>query len=122
LTPNDLINPHYRAVIENTFKADGSLDAGLFVSKLTADATFQLGGNPRLTGRETIRLMLVETFRALLSVEHRLVKAYELPDVLIYEAVVVYTYRDGQRAEVPYANFLDFDGELVKNYRIYLDR
>jgi hypothetical protein len=108
-------------VVENTFKADASLDAALFVSRLTEDATFQLGSNPPVVGRETIRLMLVDMFGAMRGIRHKLVKVYELPSVLIYEAVAIYNYKSGPQAEIPYANFLDFEGDLVKRYRIYLD-
>ena len=121
MTPSDLINPIYRSVMENTFKADGLLDAALFVSRLTEDATFQLGGTPPVAGRETIRRMVAETFANFKAVKHTLVKAYELADVLIYEAVVEYTYQNGQSANFPYANILDFDGPLVRRYRIYID-
>jgi len=41
--------------------------------------------------------------------------------VLIYEAVVLYTDKDGHKSEMPYVNILKIDGELVKRYRIYLD-
>ena len=121
MTPAELINPNFRDVVENTFKADGSLDPALFVSRLTPDAIFQLGGNPPVNGRDRIRELLVETFRTFQHVEHRLLKAYELADVLVYEAVVTYTFGDGRKLEVPYANILEFDGNLVRRYRVYLD-
>ena len=119
--PHELTNPKFRAVVENTLKADGALDAALFVTKLTTDATFQLGAAPPVTGRDAIQTMVAGAFAAFQSVEHRLAKVYELDDVLIYEAVVVYAFKDGRKAEIPYANFLEFEGDLVKRYRVYLN-
>ena len=117
----DISNPLYRAVVENTFAADASLDPGRFVSCLTPDATFQLGGNPPVDGRDAIRDMLTGLFSSFERVRHTLRQAYELPAVLIYEADVEYTFKNGSSRTVPYANVLRFEGHLVRSYRIYLD-
>lgn len=117
----DIVSPRFRSVVENTFAADADLDAARFVSRLTPDATFQLGGKPAVNGRDAIRAMVVQTFSAFARVEHALRAAYELGDVLVYEAEVNYTFRDGRSLRVPYANVLHFAGDLVGSYRIYLD-
>ena len=121
MNPQQIASPRFRAVVENTFAADAALDAGRFVGRLAPDATFQLGGQPPVTGREAIRTVVAETFSAFKHVEHSLRAAYELSDVLVYEADVQYTFRDGRRLTVPYANVLGFSGEFVQSYRIYLD-
>lgn len=121
MTPQDIRAPRFRSVVENTFAADASLDAARFASRLTPDATFQLGGNPAVIGREAIRATVEQTFAAFEKVEHTLRAAYELDDVLVYEADVHYTFRGGRRVQLPYVNVLRFSGDLVGSYRIYLD-
>ena len=121
MTPSDIVNPAYRAVVENTFAADAALDAVRFVSILTPDAVFQLGGNPPVQGRESIQAVVAEVFRAFNSVNHTLRQAYELSSVLMYEADVRYDYRDGRVVTIPYANVLQFTGDRVHGYRIYID-
>jgi ketosteroid isomerase-like protein len=123
MTPEDLSSPRFRAVVANTFAADGARDAAAFVARLTDDARFQLGGQPAVIGKAAIEAMLVQTFAAFAGVEHRLIRAVEAEDrdLLVYEAEVTYRFANGGTASAPYVNVLDFAGELVKGYRIYLD-
>lgn len=117
----DIRNPHFRETVENTFRADASLDADLFVRMLTSDATFRLGARPPVTGRDPVRAMLAQSFRAFRSVRHRLTEAYEFDDVLIYDASVQYDMADGRKIEADYVNVLKFAGALVRDYRVYID-
>ncbi len=123
MTPAAIKTPRFRAVVENTFAADAARDAARFVTRLSEDATFQLGGQPPVHGRAAIEAMIAATFCAFAAVEHELVRAMEADeqDLLIYEAIVHYTFADGRVAAVPYVNVLDFADDLVRRYRIYLD-
>jgi ketosteroid isomerase-like protein len=121
MTPDAIEDPTYRDVVLNTFAADAARDADRFAAKLTAHATFRLGGNPAVVGRDAIRDMVARMFTAFHSVRHRLVQAFECPAALIYEAEVTYTFADGRVVTAPYVNVLRFEGELVSDYRIYLD-
>lgn len=121
MTPDDIQNSVCRDVVSNTFAADAALDADRFVSALTPHASFRLGGNPVVVGRDAIRDMVARMFTAFQSVRHRLVDVFEQPGTLIYEAEVTYTFKDGRVLMAPYVNVLRFDGELVSDYRIYLD-
>lgn len=121
MTPQDLKTPKFRASVSNTFKAYATVDAALFCEGLTADAVFRLGGNPPVVGRDAVRALLEQTFAAFRSVEHRLHRAFEAEDRLIYEATVTYTLLNGRTIEADYANVLTFAGDLVSDYRIYID-
>jgi len=121
MTPDDLRTPRYRALVTNTFRADGARDAALFVKGLTPRASFQLGAHPAVVGREAIQAMVADVFRGFRRVDHTLLRAYELEDVLIYEAKVTYEQNDGRVIEPEYVNVLRFEGDLVSDYRIYID-
>jgi ketosteroid isomerase-like protein len=121
MTPDDIQNPAFRAVVKNTFAADAALDADGFVAKLSPGASFKLGGSPAVVGRDAIRAEVARTFAAFRSIRHRLVEAFEQPGTLVYEAEVTYTLPDGRTLTAPYVNILRFDGEEVSDYRIYLD-
>ena len=122
MTPDDSIRDlRFRQVVARTFRADAALDAALFVESLMPDATFQLGGNPPIQGRDNVKAMVAQTFAAFRSVRHTLRAVHELPATLIYEADVAYEFADGRRLTLPYANILGFDGDLVSSYRIYID-
>ena len=121
MTPDAIKSLTYREVVANTFAADAALDADRFVSKLTQSASFRLGGNPAVVGRQAIRDMVAKTFSAFRSIRHRLVEFVEKADTLVYEAEVTYTFQDGRELTLPYVNVLRFDGQQVSDYRIYLD-
>jgi hypothetical protein len=122
MTPEQISNPVFRHIVENTFRADGTLNPGLFVEGLTEGATFQLGASAPVVGRDAIQAMLVETFAVFKSVEHTLTAVYERePETLIYEATVLYTFVNGDTKFVEYANILKFEGPLVWSYRVYID-
>jgi len=121
MSPDLIHNARYRQVLSTTFAADSALDADLFVTSLAPDATFRLGGAPPVTGRENIRHMVTETFKAFESVSHVLRAAYELDTTFIYEADVTYAFAGGRRTVVPYVHVLQFRDDLVSDYRIYLD-
>ena len=120
MTPADITTPRFRRIVENTFAADAALDPDLFVQGLTADATFQLGAQPPVTGREAIKAMLVATFAPFSTVHHQLLATAESENILMYEAVVTYHFKDGRTVEAPYANVLRFEDSLVQHYRVYL--
>lgn len=111
----------FRKIVENTFAADQALDAERFVNGLTADGSFRLGGLAPVVGRDAVRVMVAETFTAFTSVVHTLLSVVEGADILAYEAIVNYHFKDGRTAELPYCNVLHFQGDLVQDYRIYLD-
>lgn len=120
--PLDAIrSPRFRRIVENTFAADQALDADRFVAGLTPDGSFRLGGHPPVVGREAVRAMLIDTFARFSSVVHTLTGVVEGVDVLAYEAQVRYQFTDGRTVQLPYCNVLHFCGDLVQDYRIYLD-
>jgi len=121
MTPGDIISPRYRRIVENTFRADSNLDPDGFLTGLTPDCRFLLGGLAPVEGHAAIRTMLVRTFAAFSAVRHRLRRAFEGAEVLSYEATVTYTLRDGRMVPADYVNVLDFAGDLVRTYRIYID-
>jgi ketosteroid isomerase-like protein len=121
LSPDELSDPRFRAVVINTFEADRTLDPERFVQGLTEGGSFRLGGQSPVTGRQAIREMLTATFAAFTSVTHRLLSAVEGRDVLAYEAVVTYAFRDGRVVSLPYCNVLHFSGDKVAQYKVYLD-
>ena len=120
MTPAEIVSPRFRRIVENTFAADAALDPDLFVQGLTQNATFQLGAHPPVNGREAIKAMLVATFAPFSTVHHQLLAAAEAADILMYEAVVTYHFKDGRTVDASYANVLRFDDDLVRHYRVYL--
>ncbi len=121
MTPQDIRTPRFSALVASTFEADAAVDADAFVRGLTADVTFQLGGNPPVTGRDAVRGMVSEAFKAFRHVRHTLRRVFEMDDVLIYEATVTYEFAQGGSLLADYVNVVTCEGHLVRDYRIYID-
>jgi ketosteroid isomerase-like protein len=108
-------------IVQTIFDADGAMDADLFVSVLAERATMRVAGGSLVEGRDHIRSMVVELFAGFSSISHALVRAHDRADYLIYEAEVTYGLKDGRLLVLPYANILRFVGDLIDDYRIYID-
>ena len=121
MTGSMSINPHYATVIDAIFEADHAKDADRFVRVLCEDASMRIGGGEALVGRAAIHDAVVGLFSQFSGITHRLVRAYDFAPKLIYEAEVTYELSDGDSMIFPYANILTFNGNLISDYRIYID-
>ncbi len=82
-----------------------------------------LGGNPPVRGHEAIHAVVDGFFHSglLRSMHHELVAAWEQDAALIYQARVHYELNDGRALDLPYVNVIRFAGELVVDYRVFID-
>jgi len=116
-------HPSQRAakLIQQIFDADQARDADAFVSVLTSEAQFWFGSAPPVSGRAAIRDSVAAFFTGLAEMHHELLEVWERGDTLVYQANVHYTRADGGELTLPYVNVLRLQGDLVKDYRIYID-
>lgn len=121
MTSPSSINPHFLTTIQSIFAADHAMDADAFVKMLTEDSSMRIGGNITLRGREAIRQAVAGLFAQFSEISHALVQAYDQSNTLIYEAEVTYKLKSSVRISCPYVNILRFEGDLIGDYRIYID-
>jgi ketosteroid isomerase-like protein len=96
-------------------------DANAFVDLLTADAQFQFGNVPVITGRDAIRAAAVGFFAAIGSSRHGVLKIWNEARTAVCEGEVTYTRHDGSVLRVPFANVFEMRGDKIAAYRIYVD-
>jgi ketosteroid isomerase-like protein len=98
-----------------------SFDPDRFVAHLAPDAMFRFANaNPAL-GREAIREAVAGFFTTIDGLRHYVLNTWEIGDTVIVQAEVEYTRKDGKSVTIPNADILLFDGDLVRDWQIYID-
>lgn len=107
--------------IGGLFRAIDARDATAFVGFLTDDAVFRFGSAPAVTGREAIRAAVEDFFGSIAGLSHAIHNTLRDGDTLVCEGVVTYTRHDGSTIAIPFANVFEYAGDLVAEYKIYID-
>lgn len=109
------------AWIPALFASIDARDAGRFVEFLADDGRFRFGNLPPVAGRAAIRTTVADFFSAIAACRHRLHAVWSPPGHAIVQGEVTYTRMDGGVVTVPFVNVLALDGDLVRDYLIYVD-
>jgi ketosteroid isomerase-like protein len=98
-----------------------SFDPDRFVANLTPDATFRFANADPAIGREAIRAAVAGFFSTISGLTHHILNTWEVGDTVITQIDVEYLRQDGKTVVTPNADILVFDGDLVRDWRIYID-
>ena len=97
------------------------MDSPGFAAFFTEGGSFRMGNNPASTGRRAIEDFVIGFLGAIKSLRHQKTGLWELPDTLFSEGQVFYTTHDGQVITHPYLGVMEFEGDLIRAYRAYVD-
>jgi ketosteroid isomerase-like protein len=103
------------------FEAIDAKNVQKFASFLTDDVSFRFGNAPAVVGRTEVAKAVAGFFASIQGLRHRLTEVWREPNTMICEGQVTYTRLDGRVLEVPFLNVLRTRGQLVADYRIYID-
>lgn len=109
------------ARLDDLFKAVDAKDTDRFLGFLTDQASFRFGSASPAIGKEAIRAAVDGFFSTIAASQHVLSRIVAEEDVIICEGEVTYTRHDASEISLPFANILEFDGELISAYKIYAD-
>jgi ketosteroid isomerase-like protein len=98
-----------------------AFDPDKFVAHLTPDATFRFANADPVTGRAAVKEAVAVFFSSIDGLTHHILKVYESGDTVIAKIDVEYLRKDGKSVTVPNADILVFDGDLVRDWQIYID-
>jgi ketosteroid isomerase-like protein len=107
--------------LERLFAAIDSRDTDAFLAFLTGDAAFRFGSSPELRGHDAIRQGVDGFFASIAGSTHALKNVLEKDATLVCEGEVTYRRHDGSGITLPFANVFKLQGELISQYRIYID-
>jgi ketosteroid isomerase-like protein len=106
---------------DRLLKAVDGMDPDEFAAMLTQDATFTFGNADPARGRQAIQDAVAGFFGSIRALHHEKIQEWEGADDVVTEGCVSYTRHDGSAITLPFVNVLRLDGELVRDYRIYVD-
>jgi ketosteroid isomerase-like protein len=98
-----------------------TLDPDKFVAHLTPDVKFRFGNNDPVTGRAAVKEGVAGFFSTISGITHHILDVYEAGETVIAKIDVEYLRQDGKSVTVPNADILVFDGDLVRDWQIYID-
>lgn len=107
--------------VASIFADIDAFDPDKFVAHLTPDATFRFGNADPVVGRAAVREAVAGFFATIDGLTHHILSAYESGDTSIAKIDVEYFRKDGKSVIIPNADILVFDGDLVRDWQIYID-
>ncbi len=109
------------AWVSRFFRTIDAMDAIGFAAFCTRSGTFRMGNAPAFEGREAIETFVTGFFGAIAGIGHDITGLCETETTLISEGVATYQTHDGQTIQIGYLGILEFDGEPIRDYRVYQD-
>jgi ketosteroid isomerase-like protein len=107
--------------VAQVFADIDSFDPAKFVSHLTPDARFRFANADPVTGRDAIQEAVAGFFASIDGLTHHIKNVWEFGDTAVAQIDVEYRRKDGKTVIVPNADILVYDGELVRDWQIYID-
>jgi ketosteroid isomerase-like protein len=106
--------------VKRAFEAGGATGMDGVLALCAEDTLFQLGG---ATGRgpRGLEQIFAPLRGEVTQAQHRIRRASESGEVVTCELEVTYTRRDGKVITLPCCDVLGFEGERIKELRIYMD-
>jgi ketosteroid isomerase-like protein len=98
-----------------------AFDPDKFVAHLTPDVTFRFGNAEPVTGQAAVREAVAGFFSTIGGLTHHIRNVFECGETSIAQIDVEYLRQDGKSVTVPNADILVFDGDLVRDWQIYID-
>jgi hypothetical protein len=103
--------------VASVFADIDAFEPDKFVAHLSPDARFRFGNADPVTGREAV----AGFFATIDGLTHHIKNVWEIGDTVIVQIDVEYLRQDGKTVITPNADILPFDGDLVRDWQIYID-
>jgi len=110
-----------RLDVDRLFKSIDQMDADEFSSFLTEDGVFTFGNAEPVRGRQAVRDAVAGFFSSIAGLHHHDATTWDADEVVVTEGRSTYTRHDGGVVEVPFVNVYRMEGDLIRDYRIYID-
>jgi ketosteroid isomerase-like protein len=98
-----------------------AFDSDGFVTFFTEKPMYQFGNLAPCYTREAIRESVANFFAAVDALYHDIRNIWEAGDVVFVEMDVTYWRKDGTSINLPCADIVRFEGDMVAELRIYMD-
>ncbi len=96
-------------------------DSDNFASYFTEDGIFRFGNSEPEHGKQNVRNYVAEFFKMIDKSEHKVINFWEKDGSVVWQGEVIYTRLDEKKVNVNFTNILYLNGDLIKEYLIYID-
>lgn len=110
-----------KAWLEGIGKTIDAKDSAKFASYITEDGIFRFGNAPDVVGRKAIDEYVAAFFTMIKGSQHEVVNYWEGKDSIVWQGKVIYTRHDGRLVPTNFTNIFYMDGDMIKEYLIYID-
>ena len=107
--------------VAQVFADIDAFDPDKFVAHLTPGARFRFANADAVTGRAAVREAVAGFFSSIDGLTHHIRNVWEFGDTVVTQIDVEYRRKDGKTVTVPNADILVYDGDLVRDWQIYID-
>ena len=98
-----------------------AMDAGKFIGHLTPDVRFRFANADPAIGHAAVKQGVEGFWATIDGLTHHIRDTYEVGDTVIAQIDVEYRRQDGKSVTVPNCDVLKFEGDLVRDWQIYID-
>jgi hypothetical protein len=98
-----------------------SMDARRFASNLTEDCVLRYANHPEVHGREAVVSAIGAFYETIAGLRHVPLNAWTIGETTVLQFDVTYNRHDGGEVTVPGVSIVRADGDLIGDYRIYVD-
>lgn len=112
-----------KTLYEKSLIYDANLDADGLGTLWHPEGKFQIASFPQVVGSQNIAAFFKQFFSYGLfsKLEHDMIEVWDLDDVLIYNAIAIYTRPDGSILKTPYTNIVKYKDGLFSDYKVFID-
>lgn len=103
------------------FQSIDAMDTNKFLTFLADGAQFRFGNAPAAVGKDVIRQAVGGFFQSIKGISHNILRTWTHPDTVICQGEVTYTRHDSSQLTVPFVDIFGMEGNLIKDYLIYID-
>jgi ketosteroid isomerase-like protein len=104
------------------FDAIDAMDVDRFAEHLTPDVRFAYGSREPVEGKPAVVKSVTAFFDAFGAIRHEVERVLECGrDRAVVEGLVTYVTHGGRTVTVPFANVFSMQGNVIRDYRIYVD-
>jgi len=98
-----------------------TMDPDRFAAHLAPDAVMRFGNAEPVRGRDATRDTWAGFCETVDGVSHEIVEQWRPGPATIVESNVTYTRKDASRVTVPVVTIYREDGDLISDYRVFID-
>ena len=109
------------AAHETLFADIDSMDPDRFAAHLADDVSLHFGNADTVHGRDAVRDVWAGFCETVDGVSHEIVEQFASGEAVIAESNVTYTTKDGATVTVPVVTIYRASGELIDDYRVFID-